>query len=84
MVSTRSSSKTVESVVMVYPEATALRRFSARLNALLKAEDVQGQQQQKKQQKQMHSYNLRPRPAAGSVAVGPYNLRPRRHVCYVE
>jgi len=78
MVSTRSSSKIAESVVMVYPEATALRRFSARLNALLKAEDVKGQ-------KQMHSYNLRPRPATStSVAVGPYNLRPRRNVCYVE
>ena len=83
MVSTRSSSKTVESVVMVYPEATALRRFSARLNALLKAEDAQ-QQKKSVQQMQMHSYNLRPRPTTCSVAVGPYNLRPRRHVCYVE
>ena len=68
---------------MVYPEATALRRFSARLNALLKAEDAQ-QQKKSVQMQQMHSYNLRPRPATGSVAVGPYNLRPRRQVCYVE
>ena len=81
----------MESVVMVYPEATALRRFSARLNALLKAEDAQQQQQQQQkksvqqmQRQQMHSYNLRPRPTTCSVAVGPYNLRPRRQVCYVE
>ena len=71
---------------MVYPEATALRRFSARLNALLKAEDAQQQKKsvQQMQRQQMHSYNLRPRPTTCSVAVGPYNLRPRRHVCYVE
>jgi len=72
---------------MVYPEATALRRFSARLNALLKAEDAQQQKKsvQQMQRQQMHSYNLRPRPATTcSVAVGPYNLRPRRQVCYVE
>jgi hypothetical protein len=47
------------------------------LNALLKAE-------KSVQQMHMHSYNLRPRPATTSVAVGPYNLRPRRQVCYVE
>ena len=77
--STHASSKTVPtSVATVYPEATALRRLIARLNAL------EATVTQKRQQ--MHSYNLRPRqhPATTSVAVGPYNLRPRRQVCYVE
>jgi len=74
MVSTRSST-TNTSKVVVYPESNALRRFSMRLNNLLKAQDLQQQQQQQK-----HTYNLRVRPSI----VGHYNLRPRRHVNYAE
>jgi len=87
MVSTRSSSKTVEpvSVVMVYPEGEALRRFSMRLNALIKTHT--------QKQTQTHCYNLRPRPASASASASTggravtsvrYNLRPRRQVCYAE
>jgi len=94
MVSTRSStklmtaSKTVEQKhVVVYPEAEALRRFSTRLNALIKAQDTM--QQKQNTPLLVHRYNLRPRPVstvsmAASSTHERYNLRPRRHVCYAE
>jgi hypothetical protein len=90
MVSTRSSTKLMtvskgveQKHVVVYPEAEALRRFSTRLNALIKAQDAQNTPLM------VHRYNLRPRPVSTVSMVASstherYNLRPRRHVCYAE